>query len=60
MVWNKMIERWNDDSNKNNRTLENMFKGNEVNNVKAYADFFGLNLNQNTWEELKKADISKK
>ena len=59
-VWNSMIKRWNDDNNKNNRTLENMFKKDESNNVKAYADFFGLNLSSNTWEQLKNADISKK
>jgi hypothetical protein len=55
-----MIKRWNDDNNKNNRTLVNMFKKDESNNVKAYADFFGLNLSSNTWEQLRNADISKK
>jgi hypothetical protein len=54
-----MINRWNDDKNKDGRTLEKMFKTDENNNVKAYADFFGLSLSSNTWEELKKADISK-
>ena len=58
-AWNLMITRWNDDDNKD-KTLENMFQKDESNNVKAYADFFGLNLSQNTWEQLKNADISKK
>ena len=58
-AWNNMINRWNDDKNKDGRTLEKMFKTDENNNVKAYADFFGLSLSSNTWEELKKADISK-
>ena len=61
-VWNNMISRWNDDNNKD-KTLEMMFKGNkswETQSVKAYADFFDLNLSSNTWEQLKNADISKK
>lgn len=59
--WNEMISRWNNSEN-TDKTLEKMFKskGKENQHVKAYADFFGLNLSSNTWEELKKADISKK
>ena len=61
-AWNNMIKRWNEGNNKD-QGLEQMFKKNpsgEPNSVKAYADFFGLNLSSNTWEELKNADISKK
>ena len=56
-----MISRWNDSGN-TDKTLEKMFKSNskEAQRVKAYADLFGLNLSQNTWEQLKNADISKK
>lgn len=59
-AWNNMIKRWNEGNNKD-QGLEQMFKNNtsgETNSVKAYADFFGLNLSSNTWEELKNADIS--
>lgn len=58
-AWNEMIRRWNEGDNKN-QGLEQMFKQNEAKNVEAYAKFFGLSLSSNTWEELKKADISKK
>jgi len=54
-----MIRRWNEGDNKN-QGLEQMFKQNEAKNVEAYAKFFGLSLSSNTWEELKRADISKK
>jgi hypothetical protein len=38
-----MISRWNDPNNKDDRTLEKMFKnGNESQNVEAYAEFFEL------------------
>jgi hypothetical protein len=58
-----MISRWNDDKNKDNKSLEEMFKKNksgEPDSVKAYANFFGLKLDSYDWEHLKNADISKK
>ncbi len=56
-----MITRWNDNKNKD-KSLEKMFTDgtNGSNFVKAYADFFDLNLSSNTWNELKDVDISKK
>jgi len=60
-VWKNMISRWNNPNNKDDRTLEKMFKnGNETQNVEAYAEFFELWWNITTWEQLKNADISKK
>ena len=58
-AWKNMIDRWNEGDNKK-QGLEQMFKNeNESQNVKAYADFFGL-WNMTTWEQLKNADIYKK
>lgn len=58
-VWDKMIRDWNSSQITDiEKKLEEIFKGHE-DRIKAYADFFGL-WNITTWEELKKADISKK
>lgn len=57
-IWKKMVEWWNKEEDRDNRTLEAMFK--VPWSVKAYADFFGLTLDNYDWNNLKEADISRK
>ena len=63
LVWRNMVTRWNTWDNKK-QGLEKMFKDNaskETQSVKAYAEMFGLQLNNNfTWENLIRKDISSK
>ena len=48
------------DEKKDQRTLENLFKGTRGStHVQTYAKFFGLDKSIDTWSELKEADISK-
>jgi hypothetical protein len=55
-----MIKRWNEGDNKK-QDLEQLFRyENETENVKAYADFFGLTLDAYDWNHLRESDISKK
>ena len=56
--WKEMVDWWNDENNKDNRSLQNLFQG-KPNYVKAYADLFGLNW-VTTWDALKRIDISEK
>ena len=57
-IWIEMVNRWNDPKNKDNKTLENLFKK-DPRYIKAYADFFDLK-NVKGWDDLKNRDISKK
>lgn len=61
-AWRKMISDWNSPEIKEKdieEKLEKIFKD-HGDRVKAYAEFFGLGSDIDTWEELKNADISKK
>ena len=58
-----MVSDWRalaPDEKKDQRTLENLFKGTRGStHVQTYAKFFGIDKSIDTWSELKEADISK-
>ena len=54
-VWKAMIRWRNDEANKEQRTIENLFRKNSW-SVQAYADEFGL-WSVSDWETLKTKDI---
>ena len=62
--WKNMISDWKGqatDDKKDQRSLEKLFTGTWGSaHVKTYAEFFWLDSSVDTWEKLKKADISKK
>jgi len=62
-TWKNMIVWWNSEEAKKieDKMLRMQTMFNKIpDSVKAYADFFGLNLTSYDWEHLKELDISKK
>ena len=61
-AWNGMIGDWNSSEIREKNIEEKLEKifDNHQDRVRAYAEFFGLGSDIDTWQKLKNADISKK